>query len=120
VLTAEHLAHLEVRDARVEGVGLGDALGERVRIAFDGQLEEDIGVVELAALALPAVEPRRQLRALALDLLRPLVVVPEIRLANLLVENFEARFRSGNVKDAPEASRAGARGPSNALSARWW
>jgi len=105
VLAAEHLPHLEVADAFVEGVGLGDPLGQRIGVAFDGELEEDVGVVELGALALPALEPRRQLRTFTLDLLRPLVVVPEVRLADELVERRQARFGPRDVKDAPEASR---------------
>jgi hypothetical protein len=120
VLAAEHLPHLEIRDALVDGAGFLIALLERVGIALDGELEEDVGVVELGALALPAVERRRQLRAFALDLLRALVVVPEIRLADQLVERPQARFRAGDVKDAPEGSRGGARAPRVCPSARWW
>jgi hypothetical protein len=104
VFAAQHLPHLEVADAFVERVGLGDALGERVGITLDGELVEDVRVVELAPLLLPAVERRRQLRALALDLLRLLVVVPEIGLTDELVERREARFGARDVKDAPEAS----------------
>jgi hypothetical protein len=120
VLAAEHLAHLEVADAVVDGVGLGDRLHERVRIAFGRELEEDARVVELAALLLPAVERRGQLRALTLDLLGALVVVPEVGASDLLVERGEARLGAGNVKDAPAGSRAGARVPPSDPSPRWW
>jgi hypothetical protein len=109
VFAAEHLAHLEIRDALLDGVGLRDALGDRIGIALDGKLEEDVGVVELAPLALPAVERRRQLRALALDLLRPLAIVPEVGLPDLLVQRLQTGLRSRDVKDAPEASRDAAR-----------
>jgi len=118
VLAAEHLPHLEVADALVDGVGLGNALGERVGVAFDGELEEHGSVVELAPLAFPAVERRRQMRALALDLLRALVVVPEVGLAYLLVELPEARFGAGDVKDAPEGFRDDAPTPPTVPSAR--
>jgi hypothetical protein len=118
VLAAEHLTHLEVGDALVDGFGLGHAFRERVRVAFDGELEEDAGVVELAALALPAVERRGQLRAFTLDLLGPLVIVPEVGLPDLLVEDLEARFGSRDVKDAPAASRGASPTPSTAPSAR--
>jgi hypothetical protein len=119
VLAAEHLPHLEAGDALVEGVGLGNALGQRVGVAFDGELEEDVRVVELGALALPTLERRRQVRALALDLLRALVVVPEVRLADDLVERRQARFGPRDVKDAPEASRDAVRATPTAPSARW-
>jgi hypothetical protein len=111
VLAPEHLAHLERADALVDDVGFGDRLGERVGVAFDRELEEDARVVELTALALPALERRRQLGALALDLLRPLVVVPELGAAYFLVENLEPSLGARNVKDAPEALRDGARAP---------
>jgi hypothetical protein len=104
VLAAEHLTHFEVADAFVERVSLGDGLGERIGVTLDRELEENVRVVELAALLLPAVERGRQLRPLALDLLRLLVVVPEIGVSDELVERREACLGARDVKDAPEAS----------------
>ena len=99
VLAAEHLTHLEAGDALVDALRLlGHAFRERVRVAFDGELEEDAGVVELAALALPAVERRGQLRAFTLDLLGPLVIVPEVGLPDLLVEDLRRASVPGTSK----------------------
>jgi hypothetical protein len=119
VLAAQHLTHLERADTLVDGVGLRDRLGERVGVPLDRELEEDARVVELTALALPALQGRRQLRALALDLLCPLVVVPELGTADLLVELPQARFGAGDVKDAPGALRDDARAPPIDPLPRW-
>jgi hypothetical protein len=119
VLAAEHLTHLEGADALVDGIGLGDGLGERVGVALERELETNAGIVELAALALPAVERRGQLRAFALDLLGALVVVPKLGATDLLVERAETSFRTRDVKDAPAAPRADARGPPADPSPRW-
>jgi hypothetical protein len=86
VLTAEHLLHLEGGDALLPTLDFGARLGERVFVALESELEEDAGVIELGALAPPAVERGAELGALALHLLRALVVVPEVGLLDLLVE----------------------------------
>ena len=119
VLAAQHLPHLEVGDALVDLIGFGHAFRERVGVTLDGELVKDVGVVELDPLALPAVERRRQLRALALDLLSALVIVPKIGLPDLSVEIQQPRFGAGDVKDAPVASRDAAPDRSNGLSAHW-
>jgi hypothetical protein len=119
VLAAEHLAHLEGRDALLGGCHLGDRFGERVRITLGRELEEDAGVVELGALAAPAVDGTAQLRALALDLLGAFVVVPEVGLPGQLVERGEAGLGAGDVKDAPEASPDASKGLRGDPSPRW-
>jgi hypothetical protein len=118
VLAAEHLLHLERRHGALRAVDLRAALDERVRVALDRQLEEYAGVVELGALALPAVDGRAQLRALALYLLGALVVVPEVGLAGQRVERSELGLDARDVKDAPEESRDGARARRGAPSIR--
>jgi hypothetical protein len=86
VLTAEHLLHLERGHTLLAEIELATCLGKRLRIAFEGELEKDTRIIELGTLTFPAVERSTQLGALALDLLRARVVVPEIGLLDLLVE----------------------------------
>jgi hypothetical protein len=87
VLTAEHLLHLERGDALVGAVDLRARLGDRVLVSLERQLEEDTRVIELRPLPPPTVEGGPQLGALALHLLRALVIVPKVGLLNLLVES---------------------------------
>ena len=86
MLTTEHLLHLERGDALLGRLDFRPRLDDGIGVAFERELEEDPRLVELCPLASPAVEGRAQLRALALHLLRALVVVPEARLLNVLVE----------------------------------
>jgi hypothetical protein len=86
VLAPEHLLHLERGHALLPDVELGARLGKRVCVTLEGELEEDARIIELATLALPPVERPAQLGALALDLLRASVIVPEVGLLDLLVE----------------------------------
>jgi hypothetical protein len=86
VLAAQHLLHLEGGDALLGSFDLGADLDDGVLVAFERKLEKHGGVVELGALAAPRVERRARLGTLTLDLLRALVVVPEVGLLDLLVE----------------------------------
>jgi len=87
-------------------------------VGFDGQLEEDTGVFESLIELLPRLDRLLQPRLFAQDGLRPLLVVPELRLGGQVFEFGDFQSALVDVKDAPAAPASAARGCPSDLSFR--
>jgi hypothetical protein len=103
-LAREHPGELGLADAPLEVVELAVDLGDdAVVLLGDAELEELLGVVDVARELLGLFDLGLDRRALAGDRLRALGVVPEPRRQGLLVERVDLPFQLGEVKDAPLA-----------------
>jgi hypothetical protein len=103
VLAAEELRQLERADVALDLVHLRAELGEPVRIALDGQLEEDLRLLEVLAELLPAPDRPGDRGRLAADRLGARGVVPEAGGGGLLGQGRGAAFEGGEVKGASRA-----------------
>jgi len=92
-----------VIERRRDGGHFGRELRERLGVAFLGELQEDLRLVDSLALRLPAVDRRGDARVLARDVLRALGIVPEVGRRRLLAQLRGALFQAGEVKDASRA-----------------
>src|SRR5581483_1746650 len=100
VLAAEELPELELREAGFDLLDLRAELVQRVRIAFLGELEEDLRLVDALALAAPPVDGVPDAGRLAADGLRLLGVLPEVGRRRLRAQVGGATLQRGEVKDA--------------------
>src|SRR5262249_7322424 len=78
VLAAEELLELELVERRGHGGDLLTELAERVGIAFLGELEEDLRLVDALPLAPPAVDGMCEPGGFAVHALGALRIVPEV------------------------------------------
>src|SRR5690606_29529437 len=104
---AQHPRELDLADPPLEGVDLLLGLGEGGVVALlDRELEEHLGVFDLAADGLDERELALDARALAQKALRLLLVVPETGLQGELIQLFEVAFQLGDVKETPLAPQS--------------
>jgi hypothetical protein len=100
----QHPRQLGAADACVEGGQLRLGLGDRGFVVLArAQFEEDRAVVDVARELLDGPELLLERRALAIDRLRLLLVVPEAGGERLLLERVDSGFQLRDVKGAPLA-----------------
>jgi len=94
---------LERRQARLDsGPLLGELAGDRGVLL--GKLLERLEIVDPRLELSVGGQPPPDSRVLGRDLRRSTLVVPEARLAELLLERLEALAQRGWVKDNPRAA----------------
>jgi hypothetical protein len=87
VLTGEEGAHLHLLDRLVQAGHLRADLGDNTGIVFGfGQLQQHVGVVELAAQPRQLPDLPVDVRQLRGDLLRPRLVIPQVGGGRLLLK----------------------------------
>jgi hypothetical protein len=102
--SGEHPRELGVADPRVERRELRAHLGDRRLVVLRGpELEKDVRVLDVADELLGAADQLLERRALAVDGLRLLLVVPEPGREGLPLEALRLRLQLREVKDAPLA-----------------
>jgi hypothetical protein len=100
----EHSRQLGVAHAPVERRKLRGRLRDGRLVVLGGaELEQNAGVIDVADQLLGAADQLLERRALAVDRLRLLLVVPEPRRERLPLEALDLRLQLGKVKDAPLA-----------------
>jgi hypothetical protein len=102
--TREHARELGGAHPPLERRDLAHGLGRRRRVALRlSELEEDVGVVDVACELLERRDLPLERGALAGDDLRLLLIVPEPRLEGLLLELRDLGLQLREVKGAPLA-----------------
>jgi hypothetical protein len=108
----EHPLELEALDLVVEPAGVALDVGDRVGIALGlGELEELEGARDAIADPVEALGDRGELRALAAERLRPVGVVPDLRVLEFPAYLGEPLALAVVLKDTPLRRRGVPRGP---------
>jgi hypothetical protein len=104
-LPREHPRQLRLPQAHLErGHLLADLLHDRLVVLGCAELEELLRVVDVARELLDLLDELLDARALAIDRLRLLRVVPEPWGERLFVQAIDVLLQLRDVKDAPLAS----------------
>jgi hypothetical protein len=105
VLPPEQVVQLGLGEVLLERSDPCRQLGQRLRVALLGQLEEDLGLVDALALLAEALDRAQDDGRLARDGLRLLGVLPEIRRRGALAQLRRTTLERGEVKGASRARR---------------
>jgi hypothetical protein len=109
----EHALELEALDLFLELAGVALDLGDRAGLGFGlGELEQLEGAQDAVPDAVEALGDRRELRTLAAERLRPVRVVPDLRVFELAAYLGEPLALAVVLKDTPLRRRGVPRGPS--------
>jgi hypothetical protein len=102
--TGEHAGQLGAADARLEAGQLGLGLADRGLVVLGrAELQKDGVVLYIAGQLLDRLELLLKARALAVNPLRPLGILPEVGGERLALELLDSRFQLRDVKGAPLA-----------------
>jgi len=118
VLAAEHALEVHVVERFLDRSQGFLGFGGRIGIAFSGELQIELRLVDRFLLLAPRRERRVQQSPFAQQRLRRLGVVPEVRFARQDVELLNACLTFGEVKDTSRTWPAVLRGLWRGSSAR--